>query len=190
MEAAAARCVQEVIGYYRLAGRTKFKFQNYEGIRLETFYRQSYCESYYVLWQVNGEDRAAIAKHTIPNFIPLERISDAFFPHDIDTFVRVLHDFLLAYVSRREQLDELKELCKDNPNPIAASSNLRSRGTIIFSVKTPEQSHIDVELIYGNLASELPTKVSITEAQSSRNFDAEQQIFLENKLLEAYKLAF
>ena len=40
MEAVEARCVQELIGYYRLSGRTTFTFQNYRGIRLETFYRR------------------------------------------------------------------------------------------------------------------------------------------------------
>lgn len=39
MAATWARCIQEVVGYYRLSGRTTFDFQKrYTGIRLETFY--------------------------------------------------------------------------------------------------------------------------------------------------------
>lgn len=39
MAVTSARCVQEMVGYYRLAGRTTFQYQGNTGIRLETYYK-------------------------------------------------------------------------------------------------------------------------------------------------------
>ncbi|KAG2220959.1 hypothetical protein INT45_006492 [Circinella minor] len=93
METVEARCVQELIGYYRLSGRTTFTFQNYRGIRLETFYRQTYYEPYYLLFLPKQPSihyspydftNYILSKNTLPNFIPLKKITNELFPWDMD----------------------------------------------------------------------------------------------------------
>ncbi|KAI9484814.1 hypothetical protein BDB00DRAFT_853407 [Zychaea mexicana] len=197
MEAVKARCVQELIGYYRLAGQTLFTFQRYRGIRFETFYGQTYYEPYYLLLLpiMKGQitDRTdfsgfEISKHTIPNFIPVEKISKAFFPRDMNAFIRVLHDFLLAYVGRRAQYEAMQALCGQTNAQTSVTTHEESIKSITIVQKTGVDSFVVVDLIYENLADDFPTKVKLSP--EDREHENKTDIFLRNRLPEAYKLAF
>ncbi|KAI8372727.1 Cenp-O kinetochore centromere component-domain-containing protein [Radiomyces spectabilis] len=190
MTATEARCVQEMIGYYRLSGRTTFTFQeNYTGVRLETFYGRTYRERYYLLLRSKSDSEPmVIEKHTIPHFIPLDRMAKLFLPHDLDTLLRILHDFLLAYVSRREQIEELKRFTYNRPEIQHIASHHIAKNNV-------EILHRDlrIQLRYTNLASNYPTQVLITPltpTSSSHDIDHIRSLFSFQKLLTAYQEAF
>ncbi|KAI9272990.1 hypothetical protein BDA99DRAFT_602191 [Phascolomyces articulosus] len=200
VEAVEARCVQELIGYYRLAGRTTFTFQRYRGIRLETFYGGTYFEPYYLLLlpkrsglpdTPNDFTNYTISKDTLPNFIPLRQIADKLFPWDMDSFLRVIHDFLLAYVGRREQYETMRKLCDERDTLTSVVAPNESKKIINLVESVGNERYAVVELIYKNLAIDFPTEVVITEnPPSSRTYAKEKDIFLKNRLPEAYNLAF
>ncbi|KAI8089832.1 uncharacterized protein BX664DRAFT_334016 [Halteromyces radiatus] len=105
--ATQARRVQEVMSSYRLAGYTTFTFQNkYMGVRLDTFYNRHYYEPYYIFLPKDKPD--IIERHTVPFFIPIKLLAKRLLPDNLDSLLRILHDLLLAYVAKREQVKALK----------------------------------------------------------------------------------
>ena len=67
--------------------------------------------------------------------------------------------------------------------------------TLLLKKKTFYFSQLVVELMYENLANDFPTRVKIIEKDNHslslmRDYSNEEDIFLKNRLPEAYKLAF
>lgn len=91
-------CIREAISYHRLAGRTLFKFKGDRScVRLETFYRKTYKESYYIFYEkdqayhsdlIKGMRRSLVEHHTVPNFIHLSSIEKRHLPADFDVGFR------------------------------------------------------------------------------------------------------
>ncbi|KAJ8656634.1 hypothetical protein O0I10_007711 [Lichtheimia ornata] len=206
MAVSSARCVQEIVGYYRLAGRTTFQFQGNTGIRLETYYKAKYYEPYYLLLSNPASmkyNSISVAQHTIPFFIPVQEMVDTFLPHDMEALLRILHVFLLAYVSRREQVEELGVYCKERASFVGISAERKAKDHIILAEKIDvEQDKEDkdnnnttirVELIYDDLTSEYPTKVKtsipslIQTTYDTKEIETKFQTY---KLLDAYKTIF
>ncbi|NXC53408.1 CENPO protein, partial [Aleadryas rufinucha] len=50
-----------------------------------------------------------ILRHSIPPFIPLERLSREFLPSDLRGFLDALFQHLNAFVGRRRQLEQFQE---------------------------------------------------------------------------------
>ncbi|ORY94052.1 Cenp-O kinetochore centromere component-domain-containing protein [Syncephalastrum racemosum] len=185
------RCVQEVVGYYRLTGRTIFTFRSaYTGVRFDTFYDRRYFEPYYILFRGNEEhpDRT-LYRHTIPHFIPIKRLQHEFLPQGLETLCRILHDFLLAYVSRREQVQDLVQLKESRPSLHIASNDLPVTKVQLMEDRG-SQPRVHVSLIYDNMAAELPTRVSITHDHQERAYPEKEQVFRDFRLPEAYRIVF
>jgi len=106
---------------YRLAGKSVFVLEDHRlGIRLETSFNGKYYESYYVILNYNDNhaEKLSIFKHTIPYFIPHENILKHYLNKNIKVYIDELSDYLHAYVSRREQFNEVKLKYGDKLNDI------------------------------------------------------------------------
>lgn len=73
---------------------------------ISTAYEGTYLDSYYVDLLTKSE--VQIYRHSVPAFIPLERIAKQYLQTDIRRFLSVLSDHLNAYVGRRYQADQLQ----------------------------------------------------------------------------------
>lgn len=115
--------------------------------------------------------------------------------------------FLLAYVSRREQVEELSVYCKERPSFVGISAERKAKDHIILAEKivTEEDedddddekdsnnTRIRIELIYEDLTSEYPTKVKTSIPSSIQTpYDTKdiETKFQTLKLLDAYKTIF
>ncbi|CAO3650177.1 unnamed protein product [Cunninghamella blakesleeana] len=205
LTAAKIRCDREVLCTYQLTGCTVFQFDNnkYTGIRLETFYNRRYFEPYYILINNNNssnkKEETIIDKHTIPLFIPMDRLAKQFLPNDLDTLIRIVHDLLLAYVSRRQQVSDLKKYIEDNKEPTKIMESTFSNTQLKICIPSSTQLFdYEFDIKYDNLASCYPTEVNVrifdndyltitpTEEQK-RLFNNYSSYYLEKNLLAAYQ---
>ncbi|ORX54609.1 hypothetical protein DM01DRAFT_362166 [Hesseltinella vesiculosa] len=153
--ATEARHAQELVATYRLAGQTAFNFHNkYDGIRLETFFQGKYYEPYYIFFINNTRRR--LKQHTLPSFIPVERLARQFLSWDNDTLLRILQDLLLAFVARREEFNLLRQKTKD----IAGIEfSLEDAAYTISEITVPtaeDETMLSIRLKYDSLASLQP----------------------------------
>ncbi|KAG0197866.1 hypothetical protein BGX33_000278 [Mortierella sp. NVP41] len=95
------------------------------GIRFDTFALRKYYEPYYIMLRTTPKGRKnrtaddedmqldprrstfEIAKHTIPHWIPLRELEKHYLNRDISTFTRSVSDYLQAFVTRRENIQQL-----------------------------------------------------------------------------------
>lgn len=105
----AARQLHHAHMAYRIAGRTFSRFSDKEvQIQLETFYKNRFCESYFIVCEYTG-GRFVPRKHTLPHFIPLDSIVTAQ-GDDLEATMQAIQDHLIAFVARREQASELRKM--------------------------------------------------------------------------------
>ncbi|KAI9322436.1 hypothetical protein BX666DRAFT_2117698 [Dichotomocladium elegans] len=152
----------------------------------------TFCEPYYLLFESENMDSdLTIAKHTLPHCVPLQQISAAFVPHDLVSFLRVVHDFLLAYVSRREQVEELKKIKAQRPSLVSVTTEHAAKDKVTLIEKVNRRQAIRIQLFYQDKSSDYPSEVRIRESPpSGRSFDDMEEVFMKNKLLDAYQMAF
>lgn len=101
--------------------------------------------------------------------------------------------FLLAYVSRREQVEELGHYCKERPSFVGISAERNAKDNIVIAEKIVENTTIRIELIYQDLTTEYPTKVTVSippSIQTTYNPVEIETQFQTCKLLDAYKTIF
>ncbi|KAG0283507.1 hypothetical protein BGZ96_012094 [Linnemannia gamsii] len=141
------------------------------GIRFETFALGKYYEPYYIMLrttpkkgttnnaQDNNDDDVQpdtsstfeIAKHTIPHWIPLRELERRYLNRDMSTFTRSVSDYLQAFVTRRENINEIiKTFTLDDSliqeaTATVAVAEAAARADAITS--TPEQDPISVPRI-------------------------------------------
>ncbi|RKP04995.1 Cenp-O kinetochore centromere component-domain-containing protein [Thamnocephalis sphaerospora] len=109
---ARERHVENLVVAHRLTGRSVLDNMKPDevGLRLDTFYRGTYYEPYYVIMRQTQSRRVPlkVAKHTIPIFIPVVALEEKYLKDDPEAFIRELEIYLLAYVSRRQQVEETR----------------------------------------------------------------------------------
>ncbi|CEG62753.1 hypothetical protein RMATCC62417_00031 [Rhizopus microsporus] len=177
-------CIQEMISYHRLCGRTIFNFKkNHVGIRLETFYDRTYKEPYYLLFL--KDDFSKVDRHTLPPFIPIHDLEKKFMPHNTETFIRIVHDCVQAYVTRREQLNEINKLTEEGYDIKILSENM-SKSNVDIKVHTGSRV-LRVNIKYENKTSAYPTQVSITDERGAIESTNDYEELKER--LMYYKLA-
>ncbi|ORZ16456.1 hypothetical protein BCR42DRAFT_392415 [Absidia repens] len=188
-----SRCLQEELTRFRLFGCTVFTFQNtYLTVRLDTFYNRRYYEPYYIF--LPKDDPSSIARHTLPLFIPTTQIEQAFLPNKFDSLLRVLHDYLLAYVARREQIKELKRYIDKEKVTIKEIESSEASVGIVQPWSDGFRCFINIQ--YKNLASMFPTEVVVNIMDKDNNpsyFEEASNIantFKYNRLLQAYTSLF
>ncbi|KAG2193303.1 hypothetical protein INT47_008664 [Mucor saturninus] len=103
----AEQCTsKEIFSYYRLAGSSVFSYnENMQVVTLETFYNKVYRESFKICMDKEAQQ---VLHHSLPQFIPVDELVEQFLPHDLETFLRLVHDAAQAFVVRRELWKDLK----------------------------------------------------------------------------------
>ncbi|KAG1047794.1 hypothetical protein G6F43_009777 [Rhizopus delemar] len=184
-EAVKSSCIQELISYHRLSGRTTFRFKKkHIGVRLETFYGKTYKEPYYLLFLKSNPSK--VDKHTIPTFISVNDLERKFLPNNYETFIRIIHDCVQAYVSRREQINEVANLSKEYDIKILTENKAKSH----FEMKAHINHHtrpILISMDYANKASAYPTQVKLTDERGTVSLNEYQET--EELLLTSHHLA-
>ncbi|KAK4516479.1 uncharacterized protein ATC70_011451 [Mucor velutinosus] len=171
MSTLEACCLREAISYHRLAGRTLFKFKGDRScVRLETFYDKTYKESYYIFYEkdqtyhassIRSMRQSLIEHHTIPNFIHLSSIEKTHLPADFDTFIRIVHDQLQAYVTKREILKEVGQLKKTHAITIKYQSE--SIHKVEIEVVNAQDQPMLVDMSFEDRSSAYPTTAVIRD---------------------------
>ncbi|KAI8980378.1 hypothetical protein BDB01DRAFT_224552 [Pilobolus umbonatus] len=178
MSAAEKCCVQELISYHRLSGVSVFDFkQTHTALRLETFYNRTFKEPYYILFTKEHQTLAQnkIDKHTIPSFIQLDNIAQRFLPDYFDTFIRIVHELVQAYVTRREMMKEIA--CLTDVYPLEIINENASRTRIELTLEKEDQS-IDITILFDDMSSAYPTDVEAKYSDTS-----EEDMVLRDKLM-------
>lgn len=73
---------------------------------------------------------------------------------DFQSLLRILQDFLLAYVSRREQIRELEEYAESSPNLISVHAPHRPKNSVVILQKLDEERYTQVR-VYGQKSQNL-----------------------------------
>ncbi|XP_046840428.1 centromere protein O-like [Xenia sp. Carnegie-2017] len=102
--------LMETYNVYRLTGSAFVLLEN-NCVRFcfDTFYKDQFFEPFYIDLKIQDE-RTKILKHTIPFFIPLEKIhKDLDKSSDVKELVVTINVYLKAYISRRQQCEQVKK---------------------------------------------------------------------------------
>ncbi|KAI7901914.1 uncharacterized protein BX663DRAFT_92947 [Cokeromyces recurvatus] len=178
MTTAEACCVHEMISYHRLTGRSVFKFKGKRNcIRLDTFYNKTYKEPYYIIYDIdqNDSDNFSVTRsnplliehHTIPPFIHLDNLQAQFLPHNFNTFIRIVHAQIQAYVTKREILKEIESLSRSYPIKIQFQSEPLHKVEIKLQVDKIGLVYVDMS--FEDKSSLYPTDVNIRKATSEED---------------------
>lgn len=71
-------------------------------IRFDTSFEGQFHETYFL--ELVKTQRMAIPQHTIPAFVPVQKLAERYLPDDLQAFLRLISDHLVAFVRRREDL--------------------------------------------------------------------------------------
>ncbi|CAO3586466.1 unnamed protein product [Absidia cylindrospora] len=121
-------------------------------------------------------------------------MEQAYLPNKFGSLLRVLRDYLLAYVARREQLKELKEYVNEETVTIKALESSQVSLGIIQPWSDGCRCFINIE--YKNLASMFPSEVvvNIRDKDNHPSFLEEAaniaNTFKYNRLRQAYTSLF
>ncbi|KAG0176303.1 hypothetical protein DFQ28_009851 [Apophysomyces sp. BC1034] len=105
------------------------------------------------------------------------------------TFLRILQDLLQAYVSRREQIEELRQLALQRPSITSINARTAEKNKINII----HNSQFCIKLQYEILAADYPTRVEVLPLSSDdtpQNYRQLERIFYSHKLADAYSIAF
>ena len=161
------RAEEDALAAYRLAGKSVFLVDDDKvGIRFETFYQGAFFESYYVILAMDPESgEPSVFRHSLPHFLPLADLEEAYLASNIATFVEKVSDVLHAFVARREHVKALKDAHPDAVKDVAttlAFDVVQFTGTVPDSATTPYP--ISFQLIFDDLAKDIPSRVAATPA--------------------------
>ncbi|KAI9360917.1 hypothetical protein BD770DRAFT_383775 [Pilaira anomala] len=176
----AEQCtVREVLSYHRLAGRTIVdKDRHFFSVRLETFYKGSYRDTFYLYFRRSNPNE--VAKHNIPLFIQLRMLQDRFLPEDLQTFLRILHSCLEAYVIRKEILKEIESLSRNRPLKITSKNVSLSK--IELEVEPTDITPLRITILFTDQTSSFPTDVYIHSIDTDKPI--EEFVQLEKDLMK------
>lgn len=128
-------------------------------IRFDTVYEDKNFESYFCVLKSNSSmDKLHVIEHTIPFFLPVRELEKQHLGNSPKMFIDYMGDVLQAYVSRREQVNELKRLKGDLIGQLYHSLSY----TLIEIMLKEPQCQVGLSLAYHNSDSELPTQSTIT----------------------------
>eukprot|EP00899_Mesostigma_viride_P002012 jgi/Mesvir1/11811/Mv00168-RA.1 len=94
---------------YRLSGKYVSLLSNGRlGLRFDVFYKADFQGTYYAVVRHDpGNDALVLENHTLPHFIDVSAIAQAWLPTSVKLFMEALCDQLHLYVARREELRRL-----------------------------------------------------------------------------------
>ncbi|XP_022103635.1 centromere protein O-like [Acanthaster planci] len=152
----------EFLQAYRLSGVTVTSVSDRRvRLRWETFYQGEYHEPYYMELEFKGH--LQVYRHTLPHFLPLTSIAEAHLNEDLTCFVDEIGDLLNAYVSRQQQVAQLK--VDHSPTIIDGIHHSQSLDYIQITLLPSERSarQLKVDLYYDDLHATRPTKVHVSD---------------------------
>ncbi|KAF8932998.1 hypothetical protein BGZ47_011070 [Haplosporangium gracile] len=142
------------------------------GIRLDTFALGKYYEPYYIMLRTtpigsknNPQDldedpqldtkksTFEIAKHTIPHWIPLRELEKRYLNRDMSTFTGSVSDYLQAFVTRRENINQIIATFSLDKSLIQAATSAAAAAAAAAAdnedttTSVPEQNSISVPQI-------------------------------------------
>ncbi|GAB1297270.1 Centromere protein O [Apodemus speciosus] len=155
------RNVKAILQAYRFTGLSGKLTSRGVCVYLSTAFEGNLLESYFVDLVIAKPLR--IHHHSIPVFIPLEKIATAHLQTDVQRFLFSLWECLNAYVGRKYQADQLEsDFCAFLTGPLQRNTlcNLLS-----FSYKVTQGRQtfsFSARLLYEDLTAALPTDVTVT----------------------------
>ncbi|XP_032764970.1 centromere protein O isoform X1 [Rattus rattus] len=162
------RNLKAILQAYRFTGLSGKLTNRRVCVYISTAFEGNLLDSYFVDLAI--EKPLRIHHHSIPAFIPLEKIATAYLQTDVQRFLFSLSEYLNAYVGRKYQADQLEsDFCAFLTGPLQRSAlcNLLSftykveQGTQAFS--------FSARLLYEDLTAALPTGVTVTRPAGMRN---------------------
>ncbi|KAL3697789.1 hypothetical protein R1sor_011865 [Riccia sorocarpa] len=124
-------------------------------IRFDTSYAGQHHESYFcVLACRPSDERLHVSEHSIPFFLPLREVEKSNLSSSCTKFIDCLSDVLQAYVSRREQVNQLKSTKGEKIRELYHSLSYN----LIELLLDETYWKVGVSLAYDNPKSELPTR--------------------------------
>ncbi|XP_006239917.1 centromere protein O isoform X4 [Rattus norvegicus] len=162
------RNLKAILQAYRFTGLSGKLTNRRVCVYISTAFEGNLLDSYFVDLAI--EKPLRIHHHSIPAFIPLEKIATAYLQTDVQRLLFSLSEYLNAYVGRKYQADQLEsDFCAFLTGPLQRSAlcNLLSftykveHGTQAFS--------FSARLLYEDLTAALPTGVTVTRPAGMRN---------------------
>ncbi|NWX44935.1 CENPO protein, partial [Steatornis caripensis] len=133
---------------------------------ISTAYEGAYLDSYHL--DLCTKPEVQILRHSIPTFIPLERIAKKYLQTDIRRFLSVLSDHLNAYVGRRYQAEQLQEHFSDQIEGTLQRNSLCNLLVFNYNVSSKSKTFpFNVRLLYGDLCCSLPTEVIVSSTPNA-----------------------
>ncbi|KAL6051549.1 hypothetical protein STEG23_011354, partial [Scotinomys teguina] len=160
--------VKAILQAYRFTGLSGKLTSRGVCVCISTAFEENLLESYFVDLIIGKPLR--IHHHSIPVFIPLEKIAAAYLQTDIRRFLFSLCEYLNAYSGRKYQTDQLEtEFSAFLTGPLQRNAlcNLLS---FTYKVAQGRQTFsFSARLLYKDLTATLPTDVTVTcpEAEAS-----------------------
>ncbi|KAG9061990.1 hypothetical protein KI688_006709 [Linnemannia hyalina] len=134
------------------------------GIRFDTFALGTFCfcryyEPYYIMLrttpigsrnnpqnldededpQLDTKKTFEIAKHTIPHWIPLSELEKRYLNRDMSTFTRSVADYLQAFVTRRENINEIINTFSLDKSLIQAATTASEAAAVAAAAAAEEE---------------------------------------------------
>ncbi|XP_028633918.1 centromere protein O isoform X2 [Grammomys surdaster] len=165
------RNMKAILQAYRFTGLSGKLTSRGVCVYISTAFEGNLLDSYFV--DLIIEKPLRIHHHSIPVFIPLEKLATAHLQTDVQRFLFSLWEYLNAYAGRKYQADQLEsDFCAFLTGPLQryALCNLLS---FTYKVEQGCQTFsFSARLLYEDLTSALPTDVTVTrpgvEASSPR----------------------
>ncbi|XP_063087590.1 centromere protein O isoform X2 [Cavia porcellus] len=150
--------VKAILQAYRFTGLSGKLTSRGVCVCISTAFEGNLLDSYFVDLVI--EKPLRIHHHSIPVFIPLEKIAAKYLQTDLQHFLFSLCEALNAYSGRKYQADRLQgEFAAFLTGPLQRNSlcNLLS-----FTYKVDQSSSFRARLLYEDLTVTLPTDVTVT----------------------------
>jgi len=172
-----------------ICGFTTFEQESELVIRLETCFEGYYYEHYQIYLELDRNQKLKVSHHTIPYFVPLDRIQKRYLNSNIKTFIHTVSDYLNCYVARRQQLMQLAD-CENVQFHRLRTSNPSDYVTVEIE---HDNKKYHMQIYYESLLDTLPKKVDIVTLNKERQKQRVTHLysfFLEHNLKHAFELAF
>ncbi|XP_031211317.1 centromere protein O isoform X2 [Mastomys coucha] len=155
------RNMKDILQAYRFTGLSGKLTSRGVCVCISTAFEGNLLDSYFVDLVI--EKPLRIHHHSIPVFIPLEKIATAHLQTDVQRFLFSLWEYLNAYTGRKYQADQLEsDFCAFLTGPLQRNAlcNLLS-----FTYKVEQECQtfsFSARLLYEDPTAALPTNVTVT----------------------------
>ncbi|XP_077989690.1 centromere protein O-like [Glandiceps talaboti] len=162
LRSAQKRKQEELCHAYRLTGISVTAVQdNRIRICFDSFYSEEYHEPYYMELDIKDQRVVSIYRHTLPYFIPLQKLIDHKLNENTKDFLQTISGYLTAYVARRQQAVNTQEKFGELFTGELLSSSAFDYVEFNLGASDSLPSAVDVKLVYDDLVAPLPTRVSV-----------------------------